>query len=379
MLRKKGELVERETGLGEAQERREGGGAPRVAGPEASQTSVRSGSDSAGARGALRRIFGRAVFDEIGVLVALLALIALIGAFNPQFLTFDSLVGLVRQSAFITIMAFGMVFLIAMRELDLSVGSIYAVTILGAAILMRDGTDPWLAAALGILIGAVLGATNGLLTNAIRVPAIVVTLGTLSAFRGIASVWSDSEPVVGIPTQHPFFSVFGVDYFGVPMSVWILLLLGVVLTVVFRRTRYGVMVRAIGSNEQASRFSGIPIARTRFLTLVLSGTLCGIAGMLTLAYFGAADPALGQGLELQVIAAAIIGGTSLAGGSGTILGALLGALLIAAINSGLVYFSIPNTWSPVVTGGVIVLAVAVDSFLRRRHLIAKALSSWRRS
>jgi len=275
-------------------------------------------------------------------------------------------------------MAFGMVFLLAVRELDLSVGSIYAVTIIGAAILMRDGFDPWLVAVLGILIGAGLGAVNGLLTNLIRVPAIVVTLGMLSVYRGIALVWSDSKPVIGIPTQHAFFSIFGADYFGVPMSVLVLVLLGIALTVVFRRTRYGVMVRAIGSNEQAARFSGIPIARTRFLTLALSGMLCGVAGMLTLAYFGAADPALGQGLELQVIAAAIIGGTSLAGGSGTILGALLGAPLIATINSGLVYFAIPNTWSSVVTGGVIVLAVGTDSLLRRRHLLVKALSFRRR-
>ncbi len=328
--------------------------------------------DSVTKRRALTRrqgsIIKRLSFDEIGVLLALLILSAIIGIFHPDFLTSGSLVGVVRQAAFVAIMAFGIVFLLSMREIDLSIGSMYGVTIIGAAILMNGGLNPWLASFVGILIGAVLGAVNGLLTSGLKVPTIVVTLGTLSAYRGIVFVWSNAKSITNIPSQNAFFTIFGGDYIGVPVSVWVLIALAIILTVLYRQTRFGVMVRAIGSNEQAARFSGIPIARIRFLTLTLMGILCGVAGMLTLAYFGAADPTLGQGLELQVIAAAIIGGTSLAGGSGTILGALLGALIIEIINSGIVYFNVPTNWESFVTGGVIILAVAADGVLRRRRL-----------
>jgi ribose transport system permease protein len=211
-----------------------------------------------------------------------------------------------------------------------------------------------------------LGCLNGLIANVFRVPVIIVTLGTLSAYRGFATVISGGSGVAGLPLDNSFFQRFGGDVLGIPVAVWAVIVVGVGLTVLLRSTRFGAAVRAVGSNHQAARFSGIPIARTRLLALTLVGGLAGFAGVLSLAYFQSADPTVGGGFELQVIAAAVIGGTAVTGGSGTVPGALIGALIVAVINSGLVFFSIPGNWSSFVTGVVIVVAVVLDGIVRRR-------------
>lgn len=323
-----------------------------------------TGSPAPPASSARRRVSG---FDELGVLLALGALVALIGIFHSEFLRTGTLLDTARQAAFVAIIAYGMVFLLAMGELDLSVGGTYAVTLLVPAIWMSHGMNPWIAAVLGIVLGLGLGLFNGILSLVIGVPVIIITLGTLSMYRGIASITTRGSGVEGIPIDDSFFSTMGGDLLGVPASVITVVLLGAGLTVVFRTTRFGAMVRAVGSNAAAARYAGIPIRRTRLLALTLTGGLAGVAGVLSLAYFQAADPTVGGGFELQVIAAAVIGGTAVTGGSGTVPGALIGALIVAVINSGLVFFSIPDTWTNFVTGGVIVLAVGLDALIRRRR------------
>lgn len=321
-------------------------------------------SPAAPERSLWRRVAG---LNELGVIVALATMVVFIGAFHPGFFAAESFVNISRQAAFFGIMALGMVFLLAMCEIDLSVGGIYGVTIIGAAILIRDGWDPWLGAGAGILIGVALGAVNGLLANGLKISTIVVTLGSLSMFRGLALVLSDGQPIVGLPREQAFFRIFGGDLLGIPAIVWSFAVLTVLLTALFRFTRFGFLVRSIGSNEQAARLSGMPIARVRLLVLMLVGGLCGISGMLTLAFFQSADPSNGIGYELLVIAAAIIGGTSLAGGSGTVFGALIGAFVIATITSGLVQFGVTANWTSFVTGAVIIGAVALDAVIRRRR------------
>lgn len=334
-----------------------------------STRSVEQHGTAAAASGAPRgpRRRRRLAFDEAGVLAGLAVLVVVVAVKDPAVLEFGSLVDLLRQSSFVGIMACGMVFLLAMREIDLSVGATYALSIVGAATVMADGVDPWLAVALGLVIGTALGALNGVLSNSLRVPTIVVTLGTLSMYRGIVLVWTDGAPVTGLDTEHAFFTIFGGDWLGIPAAGWVFVLIAILLTILFKRTRFGVMVRSVGSNERVSEFSGIPVDRVRLYALALVGALCGVAGMLTLAYFQTADPTLGVGIELQVIAAAIIGGTSLAGGSGTVVGAMIGALLIQFITTGLVRFEVPANWSGFVTGAVIVIAVALDGLVRRRR------------
>lgn len=310
---------------------------------------------------------------ELGAIVALLALVVVISVFHPDFLSRGSLINVGQQATLYGIMAIGMVFLLSMREIDLSVGAIFAVSLLGSAVLMKNGVDPWVAGLASIAIGIGLGAINGALTNVLGIPSIIVTLGTLSMYRGIGLIIAGGQAIGGLDSTHPFFVTLGGGFLGLPISIWALLVLVAVFSVVYTRSRFGIMVRAIGSNEQAARLSGISIRSVRLAALTLTGALCGISGMLSLAYFGSADPTIGTGYELQVIASAIIGGTALSGGSGTVVGALLGSLLIAVIQAGLIQFGVNANWSVFGTGAVIVAAVTLDSIIRRQRARRLAL------
>jgi ribose transport system permease protein len=263
-----------------------------------------------------------------------------------------------------------MAFLLSMREIDLSVGSMFGLTLVSAALFMQHGMNPWLAALLGVLLGCAMGLLNAILVQFIAIPAIVATLATLSMYRGLSQALSNGEQVTGLPAENSFFTFLGGDeILGLPVSVWVMILVGIVLTAVLRFTPYGFRVRAIGSNPEAATFSGISIPRVRVQTLVLVGGLAGLSGMLGLAFFISGDPNIGTGFELQAIAAAVIGGTPLRGGSATVVGAILGSILLSAVNSGLAYFNVPVNWSNFATGAVILAAVALDSLIRgrRRH------------
>jgi ribose transport system permease protein len=321
-------------------------------------------------RNAPRRILkGLFSFEELGITLALVALVLLIGAFHHNFLNKAPLLNTLQTACFVAIIAYGMVFLLAMGELDLSAGGTYALsTIVAAKLMSGGGMNPWLAVTLGILLGAGLGAVNGILASLLRLPLIIITLGTLSAFQGIATVVSNAGPIQNLPTASSFYSAFGGNPLGFPAAAWAALALVVGLTFVFTKTRFGTMVRAVGSNRQAAAFSGIPSGRIRLYAAMLTGALAAVSGVLALAYFQGADPTIGGvSLELQVIAAAVIGGTAISGGTGTVPGALLGALIVSVINSGLLFFQIPSNWSELVTGAVILVAVGTDSLLRRRR------------
>ena len=307
--------------------------------------------------------------ESNSVLAATIALIVFIGIMHPDFLAWGQLKEVVQNATYVGIIAAGMAFLLSMREIDLSVGSMFGLALVVAALFMQDGMNPWLAALLGILLGCAMGLLNAVLVQFIAIPAIVATLATLSMYRGLSQALSDGEQVTGLPAENSFFTFVGGDFAGLPVSVWVMIIVAIVLTVVLRFTPYGYRVRAIGSNPEAATFSGISIPRVRVQTLVLVGGLCGLSGMLGLAFFISGDPNIGTGFELQAIAAAVIGGTPLRGGSATVVGAVLGAILLSAVNSGLAYFDVPVNWSAFATGAVILAAVALDSLIRgrRRH------------
>ncbi|HEY6757970.1 MAG TPA: ABC transporter permease [Baekduia sp.] len=320
-------------------------------------------------RGASLRDLGKRALavESNSVLVATIALILFIGIAHPDFLTWSQLKEVVQNAVYVGIIAAGMAFLISMREIDLSVGSIFGLSIVCSALLMQHGWNPWLAGLAGVILAGGCGLVNATAVQFIAIPAIVATLATLSMFRGLAQALSDGQQVTGLPAQNSFFTFLGGDKLGLPVSVWVLILVVIVLTAVLRFTPYGYRVRAIGSNPEAATFSGISIARTRVQTLVLVGALSGLAGMLGLAFFISGDPNIGSGFELQAIAAAVIGGTPLRGGSATVVGAVLGAILLSAVNSGLAYFDVPVNWSNFATGAVILTAVALDSLIRGRR------------
>lgn len=306
------------------------------------------------------------VLDETGVLAVLIGLVVVIGAFRPDFLTAGNLLETARQSSYVGILACGMVFPLAMREVDLSVGGTFALCIIAASLLIRDGgVNPWVAATLGVLLGGVLGFANGVFTTVIRVPSFIATLGTLSVFRGLALALSDGQQVGGLPRDASFFTVVGGDILGLPGAIWVLGVATVVLTIILTRTRFGAQVRAIGSNPEAAAFTGIRVDWVRIKALTASGLLAGVAGVLSMAFFVAGDPTVGQGYELTAIAACIIGGTPLRGGTGSVPGAVLGSLILSVVAAGLVFFNVPINWTTFATGAVILLAVALDSGLRR--------------
>lgn len=340
--------------------------------PRAAEASVGDASTPAPGGGrvpswvrAVVRVIGSR--DYIGVLIAIIALTLVIGIAHPAFLRFSQLTDVLNQATFVAILACGMAMLLAMRELDLSVGSIYALTSVCAAILMKHGMNSWVAALIGIGVGAALGLTNGLIVQLFRLPSIVATLATLSIFRGLAYAITNGQQLLG-PSLSDSFSVFASGHlFGIPNTVYVMIALVAVLSGVLYYTPFGYRIRSIGSNPEAAAFSGIPVVRIRLLAFVLMGTLGGLGGVLSLGYFGAGDPNLGIGYELLAVAAAVIGGTSLMGGKATIVGAALGSILLAVVAAGLAYFSVPINWNSFATGAVILLAVILDSLLRRRR------------
>ncbi len=302
--------------------------------------------------------------NEVGVFIAILVLILVTGVTHPRFVSIQSLANIAQAAAFFGIMSLGTVFLLAMREMDLSVGSIYGLSIVTSALLVQHGVNPWGAACVGIVVGGVLGAINGAVSSIFRVPVLIVTLGTLTAFAGISSAATHSQ-TINLESTSSFFDLLGRTYLRVPLMVYAFIVLAILLSVVFKRTRFGFAVRSVGANPRAAELSGYSIARVRVAATLLSGVLCGVSGVLTLAYFAAADPSQGNGVEIQVIAAAIIGGTSLAGGSGTVWGAVLGSVLISIIQASLIQFGVSANLGYIVTGTVIVAAVGLDSTIRR--------------
>jgi ribose transport system permease protein len=305
--------------------------------------------------------------EHSSVLAATVILIALIAVRHPEFLKPTQIISVLEGSVYVGLFAIGLTFLLAMREVDLSVASGFALTLVSAALLITHGWNPWLAAVAAIAIGGGLGLLNALIVQFIRIPSLMATVATASLYRGAAVGLSKGEQVTGMPLKNPLFTVFGGKILGLPTGVWVLFILAVVMTFVLRTTPFGFRVRAIGSNPEAAEFSGIPVRRVRFQAMILLGAFVGLAGVIGLAYFTSGDPTIGSGYELNAVAAVIIGGTPLRGGTASVIGSVLGVILLSTVTSGLVYFNIPVNWSQFVTGAVILLALGLDSAVRARR------------
>jgi len=332
--------------------------------PATDDGSGRSTRGEMAARLGVAALRPRRLGNQLGVIAGIVILLAVTGALHSSFLSVPSLANIAQAAAFFGIMSLGTVFLLAMREMDLSVGSIYGLAIVVAGLLVEHHTNPWVAAIVGIVLAMVLGAVNGVIASVFQLPVLIVTLGTLTAYMGISAVLTGNT-TISVNATGAFFTDLGGTYLRIPLLVYAFVVMAALLSVLFRRTRFGFAVRSAGANPRTAVLAGYRINRLRILVTALSGLTCGIAAMLTFAYFGAADPSQGNGYEIQVIAAAIIGGTSLAGGSGTVWGALLGALLISLISAALIQFGVSANASYVVTGTVIVAAVSLDALIRR--------------
>jgi len=303
--------------------------------------------------------------EEIGVLVALIVMIAVIGFAKPRFLNPINLFTVLGNTAFQGMLSLGMVYLLAIREIDLSVGWMFNFSAVVAAMLMVAGLNPWLAMLAGVAFGAFLGFINGLLATLLRLPSIIVTLGTFSMFEGLSLVANNGRAINPPDTTASYFTLISAKIFGVvPIVAIVFVVLTIVLHFVLHRTRFGYRVQAVGSNPEAALLAGIPNALVRMQTLVLMGAIAGLSGSLYVGFRGAIDPQEGSDFVLTVIAAVIIGGTPLSGGYGTVFGALIGMLIIQVISSGIIFFGIDATWSTFVTGAVIIIAVVLDQIVK---------------
>ena len=318
------------------------------------------------AAGALRGLFAA---REAGVLAALVVLCVLLSFASPYFFTLRNVFNVLQGMSTIGIMAVGMTMVLVAGGLDLSVGSILAVgAVLAARLMTYQGWNPWLAVLGGIAAGVAFGAVNGLLVTRARIIPFIATLGTLSVGRGLAFLLATSgEGTVAsnVPMRDPGVGFLGAGYIGpVPVPVIIMLALVVLAALFLSNTVLGRHIYAVGSNARAARLSGIDVDRVQLFTYVVTGALCALAGVVNTGLLATASTNLGQGIELDVIAAAVIGGTSLQGGEGSVIGTLFGAAIMAVVRNAFVLLGMPLHFQTMIIGAVILLAVGLD---RRRR------------
>jgi ribose transport system permease protein len=306
---------------------------------------------------------------DSGVLLGLLLVMLVFGALiGPQFFAAANLELMARQTVIVCVAALGMTMVIVSGGIDLSVGSIIALSTVVAALLLRMGLDPGLAALGAVGAAALCGTVNGLLITRLRVVPFIVTLGTMLLVRGAAKGLADERRI-----EAPITWLNGLlrtaragTGFGVPAGVWLTVFLALVIAAVLGYTRFGRHLFAIGSNERTARLCGVRIDRRKVQVYTLSAALAGLAGVLEFSRLAVGDPTVAIGLELDVIAAVIIGGGSLAGGKGTIVGTVCGATIMAVIQIGSSQHGLPNWVQQIVTGVIIVIAVALDRWRQGR-------------
>lgn len=318
----------------------------------------------------LRRIW---TMREVGVFQALAIVSLLFAAITPHFLTTSNVSLVLRQMSILGLITMGMTFVLASGEIDLSVGWIFnAVMSVIAFISVRYHLDPWVVLPVGLLVGTFLGAVNGVLAVAIRLPTIIITLGTMTLFRGFALALNQGRTIAGLPKSS--FFLLGSGTIGPVSNMTIVMLVAVVICAwIWRNSVFARRVLEMGGNRVAAERLGVRVNRLRVSVMAFSGLMCGLAGVLGLAFLGAADPQSGTGYELSVIAAAIIGGAQLGGGAGTIWGSLIGIGLITVIQNGLVLMGLRPAWQIATTGLVIIAAVTVDYLTRARRARASAV------
>ena len=296
---------------------------------------------------------------QYGLLAAFLGICIVLSLTTPRFMTVQNLMIIVTQVSINALLAFGVTFVIITGGIDLSIGSIVAVTGVVAATFAHPDTYPVVVPiGIGLLSGLAFGAFNGVVITRSNVPPFIVTLGTMTIGRGLALILSKGRPVSNLSDSFNFLG--GGKLLGIPMLTIILIILFVMCSVVLRKTVLGRYIYAVGGNEQAARASGIQTSRIKLIVYTLSGGLAALAGILLTSRITTGQPNAGTGFELDAIAAAIIGGTSTSGGTGTMTGTLIGALLIGVISNGLDLLNVTSYYQQVVMGVIIIGAVVLD-------------------
>jgi ribose transport system permease protein len=314
--------------------------------------------------------------DAIQRIMAFSALIVLAVGFSlasPYFRTFDNFVGILLATAVNGVLGLGVTFIIITGGIDLSVGTVLTLSAVMTGVFITNWHLPIPLGILGgVLTGSLAGLVNGVLISRMKIPPFIATLGMLYATKGLSLVISELKPIYFNDT--PVFremamgSILGkvIPGFEIPNAVLILFGAAIIAHLILSRTILGRYTYALGSNEEATRLSGVNVASWKTAVYTLGGLFSGVGGVLMAARLNSAQPALGAGYELDAIAAVVIGGTSLSGGEGSILGTIIGAFIISTLTNGLRILSVPQEWQMVVTGGIVVMAVYLDILRRRR-------------
>jgi rhamnose transport system permease protein len=306
-------------------------------------------------------------FREAGILVFLAVVVIGTAAVQPRFLELDNLRNIVLNLPLVTVVAMGMTMVIVSRNIDLSVGSMLGLSamVVGMLFKYKPGFPVLPAALVGVLVGFALGAANGVLVTKMRVPAIITTLGTMSVFRGLVFIISGGQQIDRNDIPAELFRLTEPSPIGLPWLLIIALAVAALAHFYLRYQRGGRDLYAVGSNLDAARLLGIGVDRAVFTGFAVTGALAGLAGVMWAARFGFVNPGqTGLGFELSVIAAVVIGGTDIFGGVGSVLGTLLGCLLLTVIDNALTILHLSGTWQVAVYGAVILAAILTDSLIR---------------
>jgi ribose transport system permease protein len=319
------------------------------------------------------RLFGPNALQKLLAFASLILLLAFFSFASPAFMQTENILGILQATAVNGVLAIACTFVIITGGIDLSVGTLMTFCAVMCGVFLTYWKLPmWTGVLAAIGTGAVSGTVSGTLTAKMKIPPFIATLGMMMLLKGLSLVVSADKPIYFNDTENFYMisqdSVIGVFFPSVPVpnAVLILFALAILGAVVLNRTALGRYTFALGSNEEAVRLSGVNVDRWKIAIYALGGAICGVAGLLIASRLNSAQPALGQGYELEAIAAVVIGGTSLSGGSGTILGTIIGAFIMSVLTNGLRILSVAQEWQIVVTGLIIILAVYADILRRKK-------------
>lgn len=296
---------------------------------------------------------------EMSLLLFIGVLLIIFAIFVPSMLSAASIVDILHNLVVTCLLATGLLIVIIAKGIDLSIGAMMGIVTMVVAKMAVSGMPLWVLILAGIGVGLLLGSVNGFLVTIVKLPAIIATLGTLSVYSGFMFVITDGQWITELPKTLTNLGKFKV--LGIPGRLLILLLVLAVVFVFLRYTKFGRYIYAVGNNMKAAALAGIPIRPVLFSTYAIAGAIAGIAGLMYVSYTGLTTPTVGAGMQMDALAAAVIGGASIFGGKGTPVGSLLGALLLVLISSALVFFHLPAIWDKVAEGLIILVAVVLDA------------------
>ncbi len=310
----------------------------------------------------MRTARSREFLQRYGLVVSFLLLCLALSLLSDRFLTVGNLTNVLRQSTINLILSIGMTYVILTAGIDLSVGAVLALSTVVTADLLQRGVPILPTVLLGLTLGGVLGMASGLLISRVKVPPFVATLGMMTVARGLALTYTQGRPITGLPDA---FRYIGTGYLGpIPMPIIVAAVAFLTGYVLLTRTRMGMYIYALGNNPVAAHYTGIATSKYITFVYVLAGALAALAGMILVARLDSAQPTAGISYEFDAIAAVVVGGTSFAGGEGSLMGTLLGVLVISVLNNGLNLLNVSSFYQPVVTGVVIALALLLYKAVR---------------